>query len=157
MKRVKIVHKHGVPNAFIAKGMAAQAAVNKIINDETDYLNAIVEQANFEIDNGMKTMKQLAGTAVSEPQRAMEGSKDAFLQAARIKVALNIIGAIDLRTKKNMPANQILEEVGRMILIEVIRAARFPEHSTSPIHNYASQCHTSVMAEWIFRFIPELD
>lgn len=77
-----------------------------------------------------------------DPDYEMGWSADVFTTAARLKVAQVTLAA--------------LEEHGLQAVVEetrqqVIRAARYPQHSTSPCSNLMSLCRGSAMAEMLER------
>jgi hypothetical protein len=98
---------------------------------------------------------QFAERFAADPANALEWSKETFGYAARLKVVaivehyLSVFAAEDMYSAKT-PKRQ-LEIIGQEFKAEVMRGARFPDHSSSPTSNYFSLCLNAARAEFLER------
>jgi len=97
--------------------------------------------------------EQFAEKFAADPANALEWSKETFHYAARLKVCaivehyLSIFAAEDMYSMKT-PKRQ-LELIAQEFKAELMRGARFPDHSSSPTSNYFSLCLNAARAEFL--------
>lgn len=115
-------------------------------------LAVIIEQAGYDIERGNEAVRNHVADLDKDPARACEWSKDLFMAAARKQVASLVLAIVEHYQrdyKDGLPPAQVIAAIRKELLAIVIRKARWPEHSTSPTHNYMHQCSLSATTEWL--------
>jgi hypothetical protein len=91
-----------------------------------------------------KYIKEFREKLDENSAHALEWSGSLYEQAAKLEVYTQV-----LRLQGRRPASgeETVEYFSDFALSEVIRGARWPEHSTNPMSNYLNQCKTAAWAD----------
>jgi hypothetical protein len=127
------------------------------------HLEMLIEKAGWNIKSGDEAIAKFSAGLAKDPAREFEWSKEVFMAAARKQAASHVLAIIEHCKAKGdgiytdgLPPMAMITTLRRELLAVVIRKARWPEHSTSPTHNYMHQCSLSATTEWLVQVDPSL-
>lgn len=119
-----------------------------------DAMEEINHRIDYHIKRAQEEIAEFSAKLVKDAAYQMEWSKGIFVEAARERIAKTVRAMIDNAKQNNdeyvaMSDYHIIVAVREELQHEVLRNARWPEHSTSPTSNYMSLCLMSERAEWL--------
>ena len=122
-----------------------------------DRLVRIIETANHDVEYAKKVCDAFVERFNTRPSDALSWSSDTFKQAARYDVAKTILAWIEQAKEQGdeycagRSAKEVIMQVREILHGEVMRAAKWPERSTSVPSNEISLCVMAQKAEWLER------
>ena len=127
------------------------------------HLAVLIEQAGWNIKSNNDAVAHFTAELAKDPARAFEWSQNAIQASGRIKAAQHFLAIVEHCKGKGdgvytdgLPPAEVLSVARKEFLAVVIRGARWPEHSTSPAHNYSHQCLLAATTEWLVKVDPTL-
>lgn len=120
-----------------------QKTAEQILTDLTEDTCRILDELQQRIDTWTVELK-------ANPFHAMSWGSDVARNAARIDVLKWVLEGINSmqRDLEPMPAAEILQTLAKEAREDVMRKAKYPDYSTSPISNLMSLMRNSALSEF---------
>jgi len=118
-----------------------------------DRLDQLIEHANSEVRHLTATLAKWQEEFAKDPAHALEWSSNTFRDAARIKMAKEVITFLGFLRAGDEYSQRTEETAIRIVHTEMIkealRKARYPEHSTSVPSNEMALAVNAARCEWL--------
>jgi hypothetical protein len=120
-------------------------------------LSFLEERAANEITRSRRELAGWVADFASSASDAFEWSNNAFVNAAKEKVAVGILDLIKRSREAkdeytSLTSLQILQRIRDYLRGEVVRGAKWPSHSTSVPSNEITSCLLAAKAHWFENF-----
>jgi hypothetical protein len=141
--------------------MSAVKRVVKSVQPQVPFIEPTPEERLVQIEEDLRSNVRYAEKNLDEwkarfekdPSNAFSWASSSFVQAARKNIAECLLAWIKFGREREddyvkASPEKIIAEVHRTLRDEVMRNAKWPEHSTSATSNEMSLCLMAQRAEW---------